>query len=108
VQPSSQFTLGEEERKDTGVDFSKTTTFEERALTFDRKEAGYEVEPFNLDAERESGRFDEDFNYVAKRSRRDRVRARLARAARARHQLRRPAAHEPIESRASSAPRVCA
>lgn len=75
MQPSSQYTLGEHERKDTAVDFSKTTDFEERALTFDRKEAGYEVEPFNLDAERESGRFDEDFNYVSKRSRRDRVRA---------------------------------
>jgi hypothetical protein len=47
------------------VDYAKTTQFEEHALTIGRKEGGYEVEPFNLDAERESGQFDEDFNYIA-------------------------------------------
>lgn len=73
---SSSFALGAE---DKGVHFASTERFEETALSFDRKEAGYEIEPFNLHAEREGGHFDSDFNYVPNRVRV--VRARVGRGA---------------------------
>lgn len=67
-----QFALGEDE-KNTAVDISKTNAYEERGLSLDFKEAGYEIEPFNLEAEREGGKFDQDGTYIPKR-RRGRVR----------------------------------
>jgi len=47
-----------------GVDFARTDRFEEKGVSLDRREGGYEIEPFNLSAERESGHFDDDFNFV--------------------------------------------
>ncbi|KAJ1624711.1 hypothetical protein T492DRAFT_911508 [Pavlovales sp. CCMP2436] len=66
--PSAHFALGDED-KDTGVHFGKSGQYEERGLSLSRKEAGYEVEAFNLEAERATGRFDDDFNYIPKRRR---------------------------------------
>ena len=48
------------------LDLSETQRFEEQEITMDAKEAGVQMEAFNMDAERQEGHFDDDFNYVWK------------------------------------------
>lgn len=68
--PSREPVMGlDAEAKDGEMRFAQTKAFEETAASFDRKEAGYEIEPFNLTQERELGDFDADYNYVPRRSR---------------------------------------
>ena len=48
------------------LDLSETQRFEEQEISMDNKEAGVQMEAFNMDAERQEGHFDDDFNYVWK------------------------------------------
>ena len=49
------------------LDLSETELFEKQDLSMNSKEAGYEMEAFNMNNERKEGEFDQDFNYVWKR-----------------------------------------
>ena len=48
------------------LDLAETQGVEEQDLSMDSKEAGYTVEAFNMNSERQEGHFDDDFNYVWK------------------------------------------
>ena len=48
------------------LDLAETQGVEEQDLSMDSKEAGYAVEAFNMNSERQEGHFDDDFNYVWK------------------------------------------
>ena len=55
----------EGETADTStLELGQVERFEKEELSMDKKEAGFTIEAFNMNAERKEGRFDDDFNFV--------------------------------------------